>query len=196
MAKAGLLRGCARFSEALRSPVQLQYRTGQRAVVPGQAAYRQFELVARHDVEHRGHLRLGQRFQLACKKILLPYHRNEIEIKSPGRGLDPEIDVGHAAGDIGSHRRMRSCRDEQVNDVIGLALRGSQVKIVLDMNDPMGASTCFACGECVQACPTGALMPARDAALPDLDRTVDSVCPYCGVGCQLAYNIKDNTILY
>jgi formate dehydrogenase major subunit len=93
-------------------------------------------------------------------------------------------------------RCLRACRDEQVNDVIGLALRGSQAKIVFDMDDPMGASTCVACGECVQACPTGALMPARDAALPVPDKTVDSVCPYCGVGCQLTYNIKDNKILY
>ena len=60
----------------------------------------------------------------------------------------------------------------------------------------MGDSTCVACGECVQACPTGALMPARDAGKIVPDKQVDSVCPYCGVGCQLTYNIKDNTILY
>jgi formate dehydrogenase major subunit len=93
-------------------------------------------------------------------------------------------------------RCLRACRDEQVNDVIGLALRGNAAKIVFDMDDPMGASTCVACGECVQACPTGALMPAREAALPVPDKKVDSVCPYCGVGCQLTYNVKDNKILY
>ncbi len=59
-------------------------------------------------------------------------------------------------------RCVRACRDEQVNDVIGLAFRGEHAKIVFDMDDAMGASTCVACGECVQACPTGALMPARD----------------------------------
>ncbi|HAR07011.1 MAG TPA: hypothetical protein DCR98_01160, partial [Cobetia sp.] len=48
----------------------------------------------------------------------------------------------------------------QVNDVIGLAGRGSNTRIVFDLEDPMGDSTCVACGECVQACPTGALMPA------------------------------------
>jgi len=52
-----------------------------------------------------------------------------------------------------------ACREEQVNDVIGYALRGSHAEIVFDLNDPMGDSTCVACGECVQACPTGALMP-------------------------------------
>ena len=93
-------------------------------------------------------------------------------------------------------RCLRACRDEQVNDVIGLAFRGPQAKIVFDMDDAMGASTCVACGECVQACPTGALMPARDAALAVPDRQVESVCPYCGVGCQLTYHVKDDKILY
>lgn len=93
-------------------------------------------------------------------------------------------------------RCLRACRDEQVNDVIGLALRGDDARIVFDMDDPMGASTCVACGECVQACPTGALMPARDAARAVPDKQVDSVCPYCGVGCQLTYNVKDNRILF
>ncbi len=93
-------------------------------------------------------------------------------------------------------RCLRACRDEQVNDVIGLAFRGEHAKIVFDMDDAMGASTCVACGECVQACPTGALMPARDAALAVPDRQVESVCPYCGVGCQLTYNVKDDKILF
>jgi formate dehydrogenase major subunit len=93
-------------------------------------------------------------------------------------------------------RCVRACRDEQVNDVIGLAFRGEHAKIVFDQDDPMGNSTCVSCGECVQACPTGALMPARDAAMPVPDKQVESVCPYCGVGCQLTYNIKDNKILY
>jgi formate dehydrogenase major subunit len=93
-------------------------------------------------------------------------------------------------------RCLRACRDEQMNDVIGLALRGAQSKIVFDMDDAMGGSSCVACGECVQACPTGALMPARDAAMIVPDKQVASVCPYCGVGCQLTYNVKDNRILW
>jgi len=93
-------------------------------------------------------------------------------------------------------RCLRACRDEQVNDVIGLAFRGHHAKIVFDMDDAMGASTCVACGECVQACPTGALMPAREVALAVPDKQVDSLCPFCGVGCQLTYNVKDDKILF
>jgi trk system potassium uptake protein TrkA len=58
-------------------------------------------------------------------------------------------------------RCVRACREVQVNDVIGYAGRGSDARIVFDIEDPMGESSCVACGECVQACPTGALM--RDA---------------------------------
>ena len=114
----------------------------------------------------------------------------------------PRQDLSHPAiavnldACIQCTRCLRACRDEQVNDVIGLAFRGDQAKIVFDMDDSMGASTCVACGECVQACPTGALMPAREAALTVPDKQVESVCPYCGVGCQLTYNVKDDKILF
>jgi formate dehydrogenase major subunit len=97
---------------------------------------------------------------------------------------------------------VRACREVQVNDVIGMAYRNAAAKIVFDFDDPMGESTCVACGECVQACPTGALMPASlmdDATQKRAvwaDRTVDSLCPYCGVGCQVAYQVKDERIVY
>lgn len=93
-------------------------------------------------------------------------------------------------------RCLRACREVQVNDVIGYAWRGSHSKIVFDLDDPMGDSSCVGCGECVQACPTGALMPAHEVGLIKPDKRVDSICPYCGVGCQFTYNIKDNKILY
>ena len=92
-------------------------------------------------------------------------------------------------------RCVRACREVQVNDVIGYAFRGLDSKIVFDFDDPMGASTCVACGECVQACPTGALAPAKNAYQVVADKTVDSVCPYCGVGCQLTYHVKDDAIV-
>ncbi len=95
---------------------------------------------------------------------------------------------------------VRACREVQVNDVIGMAGRGHLEKIVFDFDDPMGASTCVACGECVQACPTGALMPSTMVDEHNVykgkpDREVHSVCPYCGVGCQLTYQIKNDTIV-
>ncbi len=171
----------------------------------------------------------------------------------------PGIAVNLAAC-IQCTRCVRACREEQVNDVIGLARRGADTAIVFDFADPMGTSTCVGCGECVQACPTGALLPAAladfyasaaehalsDASAPaqpespasglaeatsfetvavklEFDtatgtemvaeivsveafaasaementaesvapplRPIESLCPYCGVGCQVAYHV-------
>ena len=97
---------------------------------------------------------------------------------------------------------VRACREVQVNDVIGMGFRNIDAKPVFDFDDPMGLSTCVACGECVQACPTGALMPKSivdpitQHGSRAVDREVHSVCPYCGVGCQISYQIKDNTIAF
>lgn len=114
---------------------------------------------------------------------------------SPGADLsNPAIAVNLDAC-IQCTRCVRACREEQVNDVIGYAFRGSHSEIVFDMGDPMGDSTCVTCGECVQACPTGALAPANNVAQIVPDKKVDSVCPYCGVGCQLTYHVKDNHII-
>ena len=134
----------------------------------------------------------------------LDYWKRALGIVKPrfARREQPAADLSHPAmavnldACIQCTRCVRACREEQVNDVIGYAFRGSHSKVVFDLDDPMGQSTCVACGECVQACPTGALAPAHDAFVQPVDKRVDSVCPYCGVGCQITYNIQDNRIVH
>ncbi|MCB1833945.1 MAG: 4Fe-4S binding protein, partial [Geminicoccaceae bacterium] len=95
---------------------------------------------------------------------------------------------------------VRACREVQVNDVIGMAYRGHGAKVIFDFDSEMGESTCVACGECVQACPTGALI---EKSLVDdsgrrtewADSTVDTLCPFCGVGCQTTVHVKGDRIL-
>jgi formate dehydrogenase major subunit len=96
---------------------------------------------------------------------------------------------------IQCNRCERACRDLQVNDVIGLAFRGAHTQVVFDLADPMGSSSCVGCGECVQACPTGALMPKSHMGPQKVDREVDSVCPFCGVGCLVTYQVRDEKII-
>jgi formate dehydrogenase major subunit len=117
------------------------------------------------------------------------------------RRAQPATDLSHPAmavnldACIQCTRCVRACREVQVNDVIGYAHRGAQSQIVFDLNDAMGDSSCVACGECVQACPTGALMPKTQMGSQAVDKTVDSVCPFCGVGCLLTYKLKNNKII-
>jgi formate dehydrogenase major subunit len=117
------------------------------------------------------------------------------------RRAQPAPDLSHPAmavnldACIQCTRCVRACRETQVNDVIGLLHRGAHSQITFDLADPMGDSSCVACGECVQACPTGALSAKTLVGDRTVDKRVDSVCPYCGVGCLLTYEVKANTIV-
>ncbi|MCL6418099.1 formate dehydrogenase subunit alpha [Aestuariirhabdus haliotis] len=104
------------------------------------------------------------------------------------------IRVNHSAC-INCQLCRQACQDLQVNRVIGLSGRGIEASIGFDLDDALGLSSCVACGECVQACPTGALLPANPTSLQPVDSTTDSVCPYCGVGCQLQYQVSDESII-
>ena len=115
--------------------------------------------------------------------------------EASGRGADlsnPVIAVDHDAC-ILCDRCVRACDDIQGNDVIGRSGKGYATRIAFDLNDPMGASSCVTCGECVAACPTGALTNKPIRSIPIRPRSeldaVDSVCPYCGVGCALTYHV-------
>ncbi|MGH2908356.1 MAG: formate dehydrogenase subunit alpha [Solirubrobacteraceae bacterium] len=117
--------------------------------------------------------------------------------QSSGRGIDhsnPVIAVDHDAC-ILCDRCVRACDDIQGNDVIGRSGKGYTTRIAFDLNDPMGESSCVTCGECVAACPTGALTnkPLHEVPIQPRERLrqVDTVCPYCGVGCALTYHVDD-----
>jgi formate dehydrogenase major subunit len=124
----------------------------------------------------------------------------------PG-GDKPAADITHSAisvnldACINCGLCVRACREVQMNDVIGMAYRGHGAKVIFDFDKGMGESTCVACGECVQVCPTGALMEKSllnnaGKRINYETKSVDTLCPYCGVGCQTKVHVKDNKILY
>jgi formate dehydrogenase major subunit len=111
----------------------------------------------------------------------------------PQDDSSPVIAVDHAAC-ILCDRCIRACDDVQHNDVIGRTGKGYLSRISFDLNDAMGQSTCVSCGECSAVCPTGALT-IKSITVPikrDQDLTqIDSVCPYCGVGCAITYHVDE-----
>ena len=120
-----------------------------------------------------------------------------------GRALDlssPVIAVDHSAC-ILCDRCIRACDEVQHNDVIGRTGKGYGSRISFDLDIPMGNSTCVSCGECAAVCPTGALtnktLTVQIRPRDEL-KTIDSVCPYCGVGCATSYHIDTgaNTIVF
>ena len=109
----------------------------------------------------------------------------------------PVIAVDHGAC-ILCDRCIRACDDIQSNEVIGRTGKGHATRIAFDLDTPMGESTCVACGECAAVCPTNALTH-KPITLPILEddnvRDVESVCPFCGVGCAVTFHALDQQVV-
>ena len=118
----------------------------------------------------------------------------------PTDASNPVIETHHGAC-ILCDRCVRACDDIQGNDVIGRTGKGYDTRIAFDLDAPMGDSSCVSCVECVAACPTGALVN-KPISVPIRAREelkqVDTVCPYCGVGCALTYHVdeQENAIVF
>jgi formate dehydrogenase major subunit len=145
---------------------------------------------------------LGRRYGLVSRLRLsaseAPAGAKPQAARRPRDFSSPVIAVDHQAC-ILCDRCIRACDDVQSNEVIGRSGKGHATTIAFDLNQPMGASTCVSCGECAASCPTGALVN-KPLTLPLVPRSqtkaVESVCPYCGVGCALTYHVKDNRVLW
>ena len=92
--------------------------------------------------------------------------------------------------------------DHQNTFAIAVAGRGFDARISTELAVPLPASACVYCGNCIAVCPTGALMPKReyDARAAgewkeEEQTTVDTICPYCGVGCTLTLHVQDQEIM-
>jgi len=94
-------------------------------------------------------------------------------------------------------RCVRGCNEVQGNMVLDFGYRGPRAKIVTASDADYGESNCVFCGECVQLCPTGALVEqkAKFGGRPWEAEVVSTTCTYCGTGCSLDLHIVDGKVV-
>jgi len=94
-------------------------------------------------------------------------------------------------------RCVRACAEITVQRVLDFAARGSGTFLISGLDQPLVDTDCVSCGACIQTCPTGALTEklARFQGRSWEFRKVQTVCPYCGVGCQIELNIIGITVM-
>jgi predicted molibdopterin-dependent oxidoreductase YjgC len=117
--------------------------------------------------------------------------------------VDNELYVRDYARCILCYKCVEACGpDHQNTFAIAVAGRGFDARISTEFAVPLPDSACVYCGNCIAVCPTGALMAKRefDARAagewkPEAQSTVDTICPYCGVGCTLTLHVQDDEIL-
>ena len=94
-------------------------------------------------------------------------------------------------------RCVRTCSELIVQDVYDFAHKGVETMLSVGAMEDFLDANCVSCGNCVQACPTGALSmkEARGKGRSWEFEKVNTVCPYCGVGCNLELWVRDNKIV-
>ena len=120
-----------------------------------------------------------------------------------GVKIDNELYVRDYSKCILCYKCVEACGvDHQNTFAIAVAGRGFDAHISTELDVPLPDSACVYCGNCIAVCPTGALMfksehDLRAAGEWDESRQaeVDTVCPYCGVGCNLTLHVQDNEIV-
>ena len=117
--------------------------------------------------------------------------------------IDNELYVRDYAKCILCYKCVEACGpDVQKTFAIAVAGRGFAARIDTGFDVPLGDSPCVYCGNCVAVCPTGALVGRTEYEMRERgdwdeagQRQVETICPYCGVGCQLRLHVQENRIV-
>ena len=117
--------------------------------------------------------------------------------------IDNELYVRDYSKCIMCYQCVDACGEQWQNTfAIGVAGRGFDIRISTEFNVDLTDSACVYCGNCIQVCPTGALMFTSEHNMREAgtwkeeeQTQTDTICPYCGVGCALTLHVQDNEIV-
>jgi predicted molibdopterin-dependent oxidoreductase YjgC len=117
--------------------------------------------------------------------------------------VDNELFVRDYARCILCYKCVEACGEDAQNTfAISIAGRGFDARVSTEYDTPLPESACVFCGNCINVCPTGALMFRSEHEMrqggtwdESSQHVVDTICPYCGVGCTLSLHVQDNRIV-
>jgi len=140
--------------------------------------------------------RLPTEFQRTLAALGIPAVRYPPGARHPAPA--PDLDHPYIRADmtecIGCFRCVRACDELQAGQVLAVAGRGIEARVIAGADQRLRDSPCVACGACVQTCPTNALTDRYGTKTAPFDRLVPTICTYCGVGCNLEVRVRDDRI--
>jgi predicted molibdopterin-dependent oxidoreductase YjgC len=132
----------------------------------------------------------------------LPDGQTAATVHAPTK-IDNELYVRDYSKCILCYKCVDACGEQYQNTfAITVAGRGFDARISTEYANPLPESACVYCGNCIAVCPTGALMFSSEHELRQADAwdesrqtQTETICPYCGVGCNLNLHVQDNQIV-